>query len=45
MGLGAVLGGMPMTKVETAALKVLFGLTFLLYVGLKNVFIVFGIQI
>jgi hypothetical protein len=33
-----------MTKVKTAALKVLFGLIFL-YVGLKYLFIVFGIQI
>ena len=42
--LGAVLGAMIMTKVKTAALKVLFGLIFL-YVGLKYVFVAFGVQI
>jgi len=42
--LGAVLGAMLMTKVKTAALKVLFGAIFL-YVGLKYVLIVFGVQI
>jgi uncharacterized membrane protein YfcA len=39
-----VLGAMIMTKVKTAALKVLFGLIFL-YVGLKYVFVAFGVQI
>jgi uncharacterized protein (DUF169 family) len=42
--IGAVIGAVLMTKVKTAALKVLFGLIFL-YVGLKYLFIVFGIQI
>jgi hypothetical protein len=42
--IGAVIGAVLMTKVKTAALKVLFGLIFL-YVGLKYIFIVFGIQI
>jgi hypothetical protein len=42
--LGAVLGAILMTKVKTAALKVLFGAVFL-YVGLKYLFIVFGVQI
>jgi len=39
-----VIGAVLMTKVKTAALKVLLGLLFL-YVGLKYLFIVFGIQI
>ena len=39
-----MIGAVLMTKVKTAALKVLLGLPFL-YVGLKYLFIVFGIQI
>ncbi len=42
--LGAVLGAVLMTRVKTAALKVLFGVIFF-YVGLKYLFIVMGIQI
>jgi hypothetical protein len=38
-----VIGVVLMTKVKTAALKVLFGQPFL-YVGLKCLFIVFGIH-
>ncbi len=39
-----MIGAVLMTKVKTAALKVLFGLPFL-YVELKYLFIIFGIQI
>ena len=39
-----MIGAVLMTKVKTADLKVLLGLLFL-YVGLKYLFIVFGIQI
>ncbi len=39
-----MIGAVLITKVKSAALKVLLGLLFL-YVGLKYRFIVFGIQI